>query len=107
VDIHDDWFVMRFASFFLDGFRRRRRLGKTCQELAVQTDNIRYRREIWISPTQGRFCGALPAGVQGEFGPRLRTLLMSLKQQLAYLTKDSDLSAVPGLDVEDWSTEVS
>ena len=30
-----------------------------------------------------------------------------LKQQLAYLTKDSDLSAVPGLDVEDWSTEVS
>ena len=49
------------------------------QELVVQTDNIRYRREIWISPTQGRFCGALPTGVQGEFGPRLRTLLVSLK----------------------------
>lgn len=49
------------------------------QELVVQTDNIRYRREVWISPTQGRFCGALPGDVQGEFGPRLRALLVSLK----------------------------
>jgi hypothetical protein len=49
------------------------------QELVVQTDNVRYRREVWISPTQGRFCGSLPADVQGEFGPRLRTLLVSLK----------------------------
>jgi hypothetical protein len=49
------------------------------QELVVHTDNIRYRREIWISPTQGRFRGSLPAGVQGEFSSRLRALLVSLK----------------------------
>jgi len=49
------------------------------QELLVQTDNVRYRREVWVSPTQGRFCGALPADVPGEFGPRLRALLVSLK----------------------------
>jgi len=49
------------------------------QELVVKTDNVRYRCEIWVSPTRGRFCGSLPPDVQGEFGPRLRTLLVSLK----------------------------
>jgi hypothetical protein len=49
------------------------------QQLVVHTDNVRYRREIWVSPTRGRFRGSVPADVQGEFGPRLRTLLVSLK----------------------------
>jgi len=49
------------------------------QDLIVRTDNVRYRREIWQSPTQGRFCGSLPTGVRGEYGSRLRTLLASLK----------------------------
>jgi hypothetical protein len=49
------------------------------QELVIKTDNVRYRREIWISPTRGRFRGSLPPDVRGEFGPRLRTLLVSLK----------------------------
>jgi hypothetical protein len=49
------------------------------QELVVKTDNVRYRCEIWISPTRGRFCGSLAPEIKGEFGPRLRTLLVSLK----------------------------
>ena len=49
------------------------------QELVVKTDNVRYRCEIWVSPTRGRLCGSLPPDVEGEFGPRLRTLLVSLK----------------------------
>ena len=52
------------------------------QELVIQTDNVRYRRGIWVSPTRGRFRGSVPADVQGEFGPRLRTLLVSLTQTM-------------------------
>lgn len=49
------------------------------QELIVQTDNVRYRCELWDSPSQGRLRGSLPPHAHGRFGPRLRTLLVSLK----------------------------
>lgn len=49
------------------------------QDLLIRTDNVLYRAEVWQSPSQGRLVGELPAGVQGEFGPQLRALLVSLK----------------------------
>ena len=49
------------------------------QDLIVTTDNVRYRCEIWRSPSRGRQRGQLPPEVRGEFGSRLRTLLVSLK----------------------------
>ena len=49
------------------------------QDLHIQSHNIRYRLEIWHSPSQGRLRGELPSGVTGEYGPELKALLVSLK----------------------------
>ena len=50
------------------------------QELRIEPHNIRFRREIWFSATERRHIHALlPPGIVGEFGPELRTLLVSLK----------------------------
>jgi hypothetical protein len=49
------------------------------QDLQIQSHNIRYRLEIWNSPSQGRIRGELPPGVTGEYGPQLKALLVSLK----------------------------
>jgi hypothetical protein len=49
------------------------------QDLRIQVHNIRYRREIWDSSSQGRIRGELPPGVSGEYGPELKALLVSLK----------------------------
>ena len=49
------------------------------QDLEIKSHNIRYRLEIWDSPSQGRIRGELPAGVTGEYGPQLKALLVSLK----------------------------
>ena len=49
------------------------------QDLRIQSHNIRYRLEIWHSPSQGRLRGELPPGVTGEFGAELKALLVSLK----------------------------
>jgi regulator of replication initiation timing len=50
------------------------------QELRIEPHNIRFRREIWFSATERRHIHAsLPPGFVGEFGPELRTLLVSLK----------------------------
>lgn len=48
------------------------------QELIVKADNVRYRREIWHS-SSGTLVGPLPLDVHGQFGDRLRALLVSLK----------------------------
>ena len=49
------------------------------QDLQIQSHNIRYRLELWDSPSQGRMRGELPPGVTGEYGPELKALLVSLK----------------------------
>jgi len=49
------------------------------QDLRIKTHNIRYRLELWDSPSQGRLRGELPPGVTGEYGPELKALLVSLK----------------------------
>jgi hypothetical protein len=48
------------------------------QDVVVHTDNVRFRKEKFYSPAQGRiYLAALPPGYQGEFGPGVRALAVT------------------------------
>ena len=50
------------------------------QELLIKTDNVEYRKEIFFSPSENRiYIGELPAGIVGEFGSGIRSLVCTLK----------------------------
>jgi hypothetical protein len=50
------------------------------QEILITTDNVEYRKEIFYSPSEKRtYVGELPAGIVGEFGPGIRSLVCTLK----------------------------
>ncbi len=50
------------------------------QELRVIPDNVEYRREVFYSPSEHKtYRGALPDGIQGEFGPGIRALIVTMK----------------------------
>ena len=50
------------------------------QEILITTDNVEYRKEIFYSPSENRtYVGELPAGIVGEFGPGIRSLVCTLK----------------------------
>ena len=54
------------------------------QDLIIKTDNVKYRREIYYSPSQKKtYLGELPADVrgQGQFGPGIRSLIPILKTE--------------------------
>lgn len=43
------------------------------QELKVETDNVRFRKEKWYSPSERKtYLAEMPAGYEGQFGPRLK-----------------------------------
>ena len=43
------------------------------QDIKVETDNVRFRKEKWYSPSEGKtYQAELPAGYKGQFGPRLK-----------------------------------
>ncbi len=49
------------------------------QDLALRSDNVRFRKEKWYSATAGRsYLAELPAGYTGQFGPGLRALTLAL-----------------------------
>ena len=49
------------------------------QDLVIKTDNVRFLKEKYYSPSLGKtYLAALPAGYQGEFGPGLRSLVVTL-----------------------------
>ena len=49
------------------------------QDLDLRTDNIRFRKEKYYSPGQKRtYLAAMPTGYQGQFGPGVRTWVVSL-----------------------------
>jgi hypothetical protein len=49
------------------------------QDLVIKTDNVRFLKEKFYSPSLGKtYLAALPAGYQGEFGPGLRSLVVTL-----------------------------
>lgn len=50
------------------------------QDLKIEPHNIKFRQEIWYSPSLERhFHGCLPPGYVGEFGPQLKSLMIALK----------------------------
>ena len=49
------------------------------QDLDIRTDNIRFRKEVYYSPSLRKtFIANLPKGYQGEFGPNIKALILSL-----------------------------
>lgn len=49
------------------------------QDLIISTDNIEFQKEVYYSPSLGKnFTGALPSGYSGDFGPNIKTLILSL-----------------------------
>jgi len=43
------------------------------QDLKIETDTVRFRKEKWYSPSEGRsYLAQLPWGYEGQFGPRLK-----------------------------------
>jgi len=49
------------------------------QDLVIKTDNVRFLKEKFYSPSLGKtYLAALPVGYQGEFGPGLRSLVVTL-----------------------------
>lgn len=54
------------------------------QELIIKTDNVKYRREVFYSPSQRKtYLGELPQDVKdkGEYGPGIRSLIPILKTE--------------------------
>jgi Transposase IS66 family len=49
------------------------------QDLVLKTDNVCFRRQKYWSPSQRRvYLASLPKGYEGEFGPGLKSLALSL-----------------------------
>lgn len=49
------------------------------QDIIIKTDNIEFKRAIYYSPSLKKtFIAPLPDGYQGEFGPNIKTLIISL-----------------------------
>ena len=54
------------------------------QDLIIKTDNVKYRREVYYSPSQHKtYRGELPKDVRGlgQFGPGIRSLIPILKTE--------------------------
>jgi hypothetical protein len=50
------------------------------QEILIKTDNVEYQKEVFYSASEKRtYMGELPAGIVGEFGPGIRSLVCTLK----------------------------
>ena len=49
------------------------------QDITFKPDVIEFQREVFYSPSLGkRSIGALPKGYEGEFGPGLKSLVLTL-----------------------------
>ena len=52
------------------------------QDLVIRTDNVRFLKEKYYSPSLGKtYLAELPAGYWGEFGPGLRSLVVTFMPQ--------------------------
>lgn len=51
----------------------------TIRDIIVKPWNTNYKREVFYSPSEGKtYSGELPDGIKGEFGPGLRTHIITL-----------------------------
>jgi len=50
------------------------------QEIIIKTDNVKYMKEIYYSPSQNKtYMGKLPPEVKGDFGPGVKSMVCTLK----------------------------
>lgn len=50
------------------------------QDIFITTHNTLYNKEVYYSPSQHKtYLGELPKGVEGEFGPGVKSLIITLK----------------------------
>jgi FtsZ-binding cell division protein ZapB len=55
-------------------------LSVIVQEISIKTKNTEYKKEVYYSPSQHKtYIAKLPPGVEGEFGPELKSLIYTLK----------------------------
>lgn len=49
------------------------------QDIQIKTDNVRFWKEKYYAPSTGKsYLASLPTGYEGEFGPGLRSLVITL-----------------------------
>lgn len=49
------------------------------QDILLKTDNVLFRKQKYYSPSEGKtYLASLPAGYDGEFGPGIKALVISL-----------------------------
>jgi regulator of replication initiation timing len=49
------------------------------QDITLTTDNVLFRKQKYYSPSEGKiYLAELPCGYEGEFGPGIKTLVISL-----------------------------
>ena len=47
------------------------------QELCIRTDNVKFRKEKFYSPSTGKsYLASLPSGYVGEYGPNVKSLCL-------------------------------
>jgi len=47
------------------------------QDLKIEVETIRYRREVWSGPNGERIVAPLPAGIKGGYGPQVRRFIVA------------------------------
>ncbi len=90
------------------------------QDILLKRDNILFRKQKFYSPQTGKtYLASLPAGYEGEFGPGIKALVMSLyyggnmtQGKLLELLEDLGISISAGYlssllikNLSDWETE--
>ena len=49
------------------------------QDIVVQTDNVRFRKQKYYAPSTGKtYLAEMPQGYEGQFGPGIKTLVLTL-----------------------------
>ncbi len=79
------------------------------QDIKIMTDNVKYRREMYYSPSEGKtYLGNLPADVagKGEYGVGIRSLIPLLKSE-CHLSERCILDFFQNFGIEVSSTYIS
>lgn len=55
-------------------------LEKVVQDVVIKTDNVKFKREVYYSPSCKRtYTGKVPEGYEGDFGPHINADIVSMK----------------------------
>jgi len=53
---------------------------KVVQDLIIKTDNVRFKREKYYSPSMNKtWLGTVPVGYEGDYGPHINSNIISMK----------------------------